>query len=483
MTAKQPSQPLNLWLRTREGSPARQIANEVQIALEAAEKRTRRRKARDAATFAALIDMLVANVLHATMTAHCQSQVQDAWLNYTRTHRAPSRDSQNSSVLPARYRRSPFPLNSLPSVIDAMEQLSLLYSDIAPRFKSTTATQSKGYRPSRIRVRPKLMRLSDDAGVTLADFTEIAGNEVIWLRDALQNTLAGGHDWSEVTERGPVLGYRDTDQTNTWRRQVIALNDWLAKADISLGSVDGIALHQRRLRRIFNNGRFDHGGRLAGGFWLNMPKELRAGLRIDGKPLASLDFSSMFLSLLYALYAKSDRPADADLYLGIICDSWPEDPATKTVWREVIKRNVNALLFCDGPRTRVVQGTRPILDAAPGTRKMPVDELDKRIQQRHVAIAPWLGSTIGYELYFHESEIMMAILGMCLGHGIVALPLHDGILVREDQAAQAKRIMEFAFFRATGFNARVDGPRSADGALDTMAAPGSEDETLRARLG
>lgn len=105
-------------------------------------------------------------------------------------------------------------------------------------------------------------------------------------------------------------------------------------------------------------------------------------------------------------------------------------------------------------------------------KSISVQELDQRISAAHPVIARWLrGSDVGYELMFLESQIMMRILLSCRSDAIVALPLHDGVLVPQSLSRNAKLIMEAAFRQATGFEARVEGPKSADGDSDTMLAP------------
>jgi hypothetical protein len=58
--------------------------------------------------------------------------------------------------------------------------------------------------------------------------------------------------------------------------------------------------------------RFDLSGRLFGGFWQGLQRERRSGIRIDGEPVATLDYSSMFARLAYA--SKGVRPPAGDLY-------------------------------------------------------------------------------------------------------------------------------------------------------------------------
>ena len=67
---------------------------------------------------------------------------------------------------------------------------------------------------------------------------------------------------------------------------------------------------ERALRRIFNNGRFDHGGRLWGGFWQELSKRDRAAaLALEGLRAVTLDYRQMGPRLLYAR-TRELPPAD-----------------------------------------------------------------------------------------------------------------------------------------------------------------------------
>ena len=115
------------------------------------------------------------------------------------------------------------------------------------------------------------------------------------------------------------INYDDDERTEALRDQLRRINLALDAADITFdpgnGLINGwpvpsvgVATHERALRRIFNNGRWDHGGRLHDGFWINMKRELRDGIRNDGHRVINLDFSSMYLLLLYAMKARSQYP-------------------------------------------------------------------------------------------------------------------------------------------------------------------------------
>jgi hypothetical protein len=76
-----------------------------------------------------------------------------------------------------------------------------------------------------------------------------------------------------------------------------AINEWLDKADITFDAAafeKPVNTQARQLRRQFTLGRFDRGGRLFGGFWINLTKPVRLqGIRIEGDEVAGLDYSAL----------------------------------------------------------------------------------------------------------------------------------------------------------------------------------------------
>ena len=48
---------------------------------------------------------------------------------------------------------------------------------------------------------------------------------------------------------------------------------------------------------------------------------------------------------------------------------------------------------------------------------------------------------LGYQLAFRESEILLRILAEVNGEGIVALPIHDALMVPQSQVSIAKQKM------------------------------------------
>lgn len=245
-------------------------------------------------------------------------------------------------------------------------------------------------------------------------------------------------------DTGRLVEYTDTPATSRLRTDVRRINNFLRDADLNFdeGEVElprPLDLTNRQLKRIFNNGRFDSGGRLFGGFWQPLSKKHRlAGLTIDEEAVAELDFGQMSLRTLYGL---EEKPVpDGDLYAipGL------ED------WREGTKLFINALLFTEGPRTRKPQGTKTILP-----RRVSAEELIRRISEFHAPVAHHFGTEVGHYLQFIESEVMMGVLLALMEEGIVALPIHDAVMAPSSRSDRVVQVMKEVFEKRVGAEAMI----------------------------
>ena len=171
----------------------------------------------------------------------------------------------------------------------------------------------------------------------------------------------------------------------------------------------------------------------------------------------TLDFSSMFLQLLYAVKAKRQAPRDEpDLYERIDREAgWPNDPEQKALVRDAVKTIVNAMLFDDpdAPRKSLPKNTRPFID-----KRTKWADLVRRMKERHPPTARWVGTDVGFELMHHESEIMIETVLRCLRQEVIVLPIHDGLLVAKCHKEIAREAMQEAFGEHTGgFVAKISG--------------------------
>jgi hypothetical protein len=302
-------------------------------------------------------------------------------------------------------------------------------------------------------------------GITLGDFGRDEREEVLVL-----TRRAGARD-ARGTER---INYRETFETRALRDAVRRVNTFLASADIGFiddGLSPHVDPHGRLLKRLFvlplgeHAERFDRGGRLFGGFWTNLASSRRGNIRIESEQVADLDYSSMFARLAYAHIGAV--PPSGDLYAipGL------ED------YRSGVKLAFNIFLFDrqgsrrKWPKDEMGIGVETDADAQkadPANSEAARFEgllpagwestlrLRKAILDKHPDLGKAFGRRLGYGLMFAESCVLMAVLEECMRRGIVALPLHDGLLCAQSRKEEAAEVMRRKAIEVTGATIPVE---------------------------
>lgn len=270
--------------------------------------------------------------------------------------------------------------------------------------------------------------LMAQCGVGAADMKQEPPAEVIVLK----------YHGSEGNE---LRGYKDTEETIRARREVQRINARLASAVLSVDGMPRVPTWRRYLRRQFatfdSAQRFDRHGRCYGPFWLGMKRDTRPAIRIDGEPIADLDFRSLFPNLLY-LGAGLPLPA-GDPYL---CPPFEAH-------RDGVKRILNAML--NAPVRGWPKDTQSLFP--PHTR---LGDVKGAILARHPVMRATLRPWLGFELMYTESRILVAALLDLDAQGIVALPMHDGAMVAASRADVAAEAMAAASERVTGVRLPVE---------------------------
>ena len=276
-------------------------------------------------------------------------------------------------------------------------------------------------------------------GVTLSDFGRLPGEETIILKRKLREGSA-----ASCAMPGRV-DYPDTAATVAMRETTRSINAFMEAADVAFvddgrGTVDH---RQRRLLRHFvqptddEAPRFDLGGRMFGGFWQNLERGRRDSIRIEGEPVADLDFASMFPRLASATTGR--EPPAGDLYA--IEGLGPEH-------RPALKRAMNTLLFDDFRRS-----AWPVPEDEDDPRLPPdwtVARTKAAIVKRHPALRGCFGIGLGYGLMHRESVILVQVLEEMRARDIVSLSLHDGLLVPRSRVEESRTIMEAVAREITG---------------------------------
>ncbi|WP_127075808.1 hypothetical protein [Rhodomicrobium lacus] len=334
---------------------------------------------------------------------------------------------------------------TLSPLINAFDAIDMLYVH-APTVRRGEA--------SSIEPTAWFARKVEEFGVTLGDFGRDVAEELVHLT---RNTRTS----SESKIREPIE-YEDDALTTLHRENLLSLNLFLKKADIDFlddGGEPRVDPFDRTLRRRFvilkdQEPRFDQGGRLYGGFWQNLKSARRRQVRIDGEPVAVLDYRSMFTRLAYCELGAT--PPDGDLYA---------IPGAEG-YRSGIKLAMNCFLFDGGPRLSWpaelgvgVGSDQEAIDdpegrAAGFEARLPAGWTVGRTKQAILTVHPVLkaawGKKLGYRLMFIESEIMIAILQALVQENIPALGLHDGLLVAMSRQDRAQEVMREQARRIAG---------------------------------
>jgi len=233
---------------------------------------------------------------------------------------------------------------------------------------------------------------------------------------------------------GPLVEYADTEETVRLRQQLADINDWLEQADIEC---DQTATHDRHLRRIFNNTDFRQGGRLYGGFWQSMKGLDRlCSIMIDDDSTVELDYGQIGLLLLYAL--EGCKPPTGDLY-----DL--SEHGLPASCRPGIKKVTQAAINAAKPLSRMPQGARKTIP-----KRISLARVMNAIQQRHPEIVHRFGEGIGMHIMRLESDILVEVLLTLKDQQIVALPVHDAVLVNAHHEQEVTQVMIEVFQEHTG---------------------------------
>jgi hypothetical protein len=86
---------------------------------------------------------------------------------------------------------------------------------------------------------------------------------------------------------------------------------------------------------------------------------------------------------------------------------------------------------------------------------MPVGMMVERIKAHHRPIAHLLFTGVGFKQMYQESEILIDALLALIDQGVVALPIHDALVVPSSNVSIARKVMLDVFKDQTGVEGMV----------------------------
>jgi len=188
---------------------------------------------------------------------------------------------------------------------------------------------------------------------------------------------------------------------------------------------------RNRLHRVFNNSNFGEGGRFYGGWWQEMPKEIRKHITVDGEKTVELDYSAMHLRMLYA---KEGIDYIGDPYV-IRTDSASMRPLCKVI--------VLVALNAESPK-KAVAAIRKKMNFDPTLPKVKnLDQCVSDFVSFHARVSEYFFTGIGLRLQNIDSQIAERVMLELTSKSIPVLPIHDSFIC----AKQHRKLLEESMVR------------------------------------
>lgn len=421
--SKYKDRPFNAW-RVPRSDAAEEVIKDVINQLLNYEKflgiRQRKRKEVDQESFERMVSAVICDMIYHYLTPGADQKVYISRSNDTLGKKSRYRP-------PALGKKLPTVLDWMASPEMGLIQMSVGKRQVFGKGKCTT-----------IKAGPRLINQIKEKDLTLYDLGKEPGAEVIHLK----------REKDDYWDDGDLIEYSDTSTTQLYRQQMEAINDWLDSFDIMFNELvldddRHVDTMDRSLRRIFTKEKFDHGGRLFGGFWQPLGKIARLeGLHFNDESIVELDYGQMGPRILYGIYDAT--PPEHDAYLLT---------ALRGQYRKGVKKVFSSLIFDDWsekPRTRMPRGVRKHIP-----KRYSIQDLIRALKEAHPMIADSFGTGVGHKVQFRESQILVALLLQFKDEGIPALPVHDAVLVPHSMKDDARRIMLQVFKDQTGVEGLV----------------------------
>jgi len=179
-----------------------------------------------------------------------------------------------------------------------------------------------------------------------------------------------------------------------------------------------------QLYRVFNNGKFDEGGRFYGAEYQGLNEEQRADIKINDNNTVEIDYKAMHPRMLYHL-EKIDYTDDS--YLAVCDDSDLREPIKKMLQIIINAKNYKAAMGAFREYLEENIEVKMILNK----KDINAKRLWEMIRDKHQRINKYFNSGIGVELQYKDSKIAEAILRHFTKQKTPCLCVHDSFIVEE----------------------------------------------------
>jgi hypothetical protein len=235
--------------------------------------------------------------------------------------------------------------------------------------------------------------------------------------------------------------------------ELVKLNERMKK-DRDPSKKGPVDFTNRRLRRIFNNSRWDHGGRFFGGWWQNVPREYRKYIRLDDKHVVECDYSGLHINMLYAM-EKLPMPEGDVYYL----DGYSNDKTFRKFVKQLLLVMVNAESR-NKARSAIHSAVHrdkelELPPEIPSTKEEYLFPVMDAFASKHQTISHYFCSGKGIDLQNLDSKIAEKVL-LHFAKFYAVLPLHDSFIVHHGLEESLLNTMQQAFFDVMGCDSKIE---------------------------
>ncbi len=356
---------------------------------------------------------------------------------------------QNDYTSGSRYNRLQIERNSLAHYIDRLKEKQLVEDHLGCFYSKG----DKRNRQSRMRATPALTTRFDklvDIKVEKHPYFD-----TIILKDTNKKLMEYGTKVKTTT--GTV--FRDPPIIACFKNRLDPVNALYQETDLSIDvSPEALAashaqfaaedrtitdMSQKRLYRVFNDGKFNLGGRFYGGWWQSTTEELRKLILINGKKTVERDYKAIHPSIIYI--KETGRLPDGDPYE---VSGYVGDKLVRKFLKKATLSMMNAQTYKSGLKAAnndLTKSKKFTTNEKSLIRSIGIKKLLLLHKKAHPVFWKYMGRDMGKKLQYWDSQIAESVLVELTNKGICCLPVHDSFIVVKDHEAVLVETMERAF--------------------------------------
>jgi len=331
------------------------------------------------------------------------------------------------------------------------------YVDELPFYHDQTGS-GRSY-TTRIRPSQKLKNEFRKLTVDLYDIDHNVGRPLIILRERYEDDVG-------VSQKRNVE-YTDTDFTNSIREQLEAYNHLLQRTFIDIPSLTepfvrrpiktgkrageevkiSIGPDNKHVHRVFNgteNDNWTKGGRFYGGWWLQIPKEMRKDIYINDQPTVEIDYKAMHPNML--LEDSSTDPYRLDSL--ILPDILPDDQQQRDAVKSLILMAINA-----DSAYKAFSAFRSDQKKDDPAKKLTNEQLQMLLDaftDQYPELREALNTGQALTLMNQDSMIANMVIDYFTQKNIAALCIHDSFIVQDDKKNELGKALRYAYRQVIG---------------------------------